>query len=397
MSTAGELQALLRFLSKDAKVPLASAMGQVKALQAKDLTTIEKLAKAKQEDMLSLFPEEKMAKQIIAAAKRATKKRGAGETDNATASTPAKKKRKEGGLFAQDVVSPAELEASLSLPESSATEDELASVVLFTNRAPLVLAFALTLLKYTMPEQPLSSRLSLAQGYVSTTSRARGVNLGIVSGKSAEEEGFGEGQPIVNVMGKELRVLRRWGYQWRSQREEGTEDTSQTKKLEEMNQEDKEQEEQNGMNEQPALWALDLEALKKANTIGPVVADTTSGNHGNLPIYTPQSARAYILKSFDSAPASGSDSSKGKKLSAASKAEEKERNLGKLLHALDLLYSSWAETIGPDELNKRTWGWYVKVRPDVPNGVAGWGGKNEVKLADILNLRRTVTLLGHTM
>ncbi len=37
MSTAEELQALLRFLSKDAKLPLAIAMSKVKALQSAGL------------------------------------------------------------------------------------------------------------------------------------------------------------------------------------------------------------------------------------------------------------------------------------------------------------------------------------------------------------------------
>ena len=39
MSTAQDIQALLRFLSQDAKVPLAQAMGTVKALQQAGLGT----------------------------------------------------------------------------------------------------------------------------------------------------------------------------------------------------------------------------------------------------------------------------------------------------------------------------------------------------------------------
>lgn len=38
MSTKSELQALLRFLSQDAKVPLPTAMGKVKELQEANLT-----------------------------------------------------------------------------------------------------------------------------------------------------------------------------------------------------------------------------------------------------------------------------------------------------------------------------------------------------------------------
>jgi hypothetical protein len=77
-----------------------------------------------------------------------------------------------------------------------------------------------------------------------------------------------------------------------------------------------------------------------------------------------------------------------KKKSAAALDAEKEKNLGLLLGALDMLFGSWAEHISRDELDRRAWGWYVQVRPDVDSGVAGWGGKGEVKLADIVKLRR---------
>lgn len=39
MASTGDLQALLRFLSQDAKVPLAQAMSKVKELQAAKLNT----------------------------------------------------------------------------------------------------------------------------------------------------------------------------------------------------------------------------------------------------------------------------------------------------------------------------------------------------------------------
>ena len=38
MTTNSEIQGLLRFLSKDAKVPLPAAMGKVKELQKANLT-----------------------------------------------------------------------------------------------------------------------------------------------------------------------------------------------------------------------------------------------------------------------------------------------------------------------------------------------------------------------
>jgi hypothetical protein len=131
-----------------------------------------------------------------------------------------------------------------------------------------------------------------------------------------------------------------------------------------------------------------LEALKKSNTLGSVPALGKANVEGstNLPIHTPQAARAYLLKAFDTPPAASKETSK--KSSAATKATEKERNLGMLLRALELLYESWSASLTPDELDKRTWSWYVRVRPDVADGAAGWGGKNTVKLADILALRK---------
>jgi hypothetical protein len=39
MASAAEVQSLLRFLSQDAKLPLAQAMGKIKQLQDAKLTT----------------------------------------------------------------------------------------------------------------------------------------------------------------------------------------------------------------------------------------------------------------------------------------------------------------------------------------------------------------------
>lgn len=381
--SANDLQTLLRFLSQDAKIPLGSAMAKVKELQTAGLDSPETIAKSKADDMKHIFPDEKLAKQILAAAKRVAKKRAAGED----LSRPSSKKSKhnDGSFFSKEALQAEDLEASLELPPNTADEEELAETVLFTNRAPLALAFVFTLLKHTMPEQPLSSRLSLAQGYISITSRARAVYLGIESGKSAEEEGYGEGTPSVLITGKEVKVLRRWGYEWKkdghkaSESELASKDQREHSQVENASREDTE--------EQPALWALDLEALKRSNNHEPIIS-TKQNNRGyksDLPIYTPQSARAYLLKAFDTAVASTDD--KPKKTSAAARMAEKERNLGKLLAALDMLYASWVPTLSPEDLDKRTWGWYVKVRPDVAEGAAGWGGKNNLRLADILALR----------
>ncbi|KAK4493979.1 hypothetical protein PRZ48_015165 [Zasmidium cellare] len=360
--SASDLQALLRFLSQDAKVPLATAMGKVKDLQNANLDSPEKLAKAKADELKPMFEDEKVRKQIISAAKRVSKKRAAGDDG-----VPTPKKKRNESLFSDEPLSPAQLEESLKLPYSDLDEEKLSKTILFTNRAPLVLAFLVILLKHTMPEQPLSSRLSLAQAYVSITSRSRAVYLGIENGKSAEEEGFGEGQPVVDVGGKEIKVLRRWGYEWK-------EDSTPQKEDQDTNA---------GAEEKPALWALDLEALKKSGNEKQPAA-TAVGTHSNIPIYTPQSARSYLLKAFDNPQ---SDNATSKKPTVAVKAAQKEQNLGKLLSSLDLLYDAWGQALSPDELDKRTWNWYVKVRPSVEDGVAGWGGKNELRLADILDLR----------
>lgn len=107
-----------------------------------------------------------------------------------------------------------ELEDSLTLP---LVEDEevIRGTTLTTNRAPLFLAFAVELLRFTMPEQPPSSRLSLAQGVVSANSRSKAVSLGIEKPPTdSERMAAPEGQPKVRIMGRDIPVLKRGGYQW---------------------------------------------------------------------------------------------------------------------------------------------------------------------------------------
>ncbi|SLM34871.1 Impact family [Lasallia pustulata] len=404
MSTAAEIQALLRFLTQDAKVPLPTAMSKVKELQKANLASLITLAKSDVPGILAIFPDEKIAKQILNAAKRINKKRS---SSDATEAQPKRKRT----IAADAAMTPAAIEEALALPEVTISDEKLVQTVLHTNRAPLVLAFAVTLLKYTMPEQPLSSRLSLAQAVVSVNSRSKAISLGIEKGNSAEEEGWGQGQPKVRIMGRDIRVLKRWGYDWRegarTRHEDGAESQNTIKGREAAKQEDiadsqdtikadqsqivntETAHKEPGQSEsEPALWGLDLEALRSSN--GPLSAGAQCRHTSGLPIYTAQSARSYLLKSFATAPpqAAGSENSPRKKQSAASAAAEKERNLGLLLHSLDLLYSSWARALGKDELDRRAWSWYVRVRPEVQNGVAGWGGRGEVPISEILGLRR---------
>ncbi|KAF2791222.1 hypothetical protein K505DRAFT_376957 [Melanomma pulvis-pyrius CBS 109.77] len=366
MASPQDIQSLLRFLAQDAKVPLAQAMGAVKQLTENGIITPADIAKSELGIIKSVFGDDKVTKQVLAAAKRISKKRGPGD---ASVATPVKKAKPSYG----EPLSPAQFEDSLALPGVDLDETELSKAIVYTNRAPLVLAFAVTLLKYTMPEQPLSSRLSLAQAVVSVNSRTKAASLGLETGKSAEEEGWGDGQPVVNVMGREIRVMKRWGYQWDAKEEEGG--TQETVK------------EEPSSTEEPALWGVDLEALKKSN--GPVTVNSRHTSTSQLPIFTAQSARAYLLKSFYSPkPTSVNEESNPKKKKNASIVAEKERNLALLLSALELLFTSWSSVLTKDDLDKRAWGWYVRVRPEVESGVAGWGGKGNVKLSDILALRR---------
>jgi hypothetical protein len=308
--------------------------------------------------LASIFGDDKTAKQIANAAKRAGKKRAAGPSAE---QLPAAKKKR-----AHQSPTPQDEEAALALPAAITDEAALRAAVLTTNRAPLVLAFAVAVLQYTMSAQPLSSRLSLAQALVALNSRSKAVSLGIEGGASAEEEGWGTGRKGVKVLGREVRVLRRIG--WRAQSGGESKD------------------EEGGEGE--ALWGLDLEALRKSSGVD-VKDGTGVASSYQLPIHTPQSARNYLLKAFDSAPASAAPSTSTKSPTKASTTRaEKEHNLALLLGALHLLFASWSPTLDADELDRRAWGWYVRVRPVVPDGVSGWGARGAVRLADILDLRR---------
>ncbi|KAF1932845.1 uncharacterized protein M421DRAFT_1428 [Didymella exigua CBS 183.55] len=386
MSSAQEVQSLLRFLSQDAKLPLAQALGKVKDLQAAKLVTPEAIAKSNIEAIRTIFEDEKIARQVLNASKRVSKKRSISDASG-PASAPAQSVKKIKPLYGQPL-SPSEIEASLALPEAIHSEDALKSKVIFTNRAPLVLAFTVALLKFTMPEQPLSSRLSLAQAVVSMNSKTKAVHIGIDSGKTAEDEGWGEGQPIIRIMNREVRVMKRWGYEWEvppSPANVKKEESAQGIVKEEASTQgtlvgDNEQPKAN----EPALWGIDLEALKRANS-GP----NTHKGSSQLPIHTAQGARAYLLKSFETPKAASTDAEAALvKRTAASLTAEKKRNLGMLLGALELLYQSWAQVLSTEDLDRRAWGWYVRVRPEVASGQAGWGGKGTVKLSDILELRR---------
>ncbi|MCJ1473803.1 hypothetical protein MMC13_002454 [Lambiella insularis] len=382
MATKSEIQDLLRFFAQDAKVSLQLAMPKIKELQAGGLATISQLANSEAKTIADIFHDEKIAKQIISAAKRVSKKR---KSSDGLSVVPVKKAKR---ASEDEPLTAAAIEESLALPHVEVGMDDLVTTVLYTNRAPLVLAFATSLLKYTMPAQPLSSRLSLAQAVVSANARSKAVSVGLEKGSSAEADGWGLGQPKVKVMGREVHVLKRWGYNAREDADISNEkDQTQVKEEQrEVSQATLQGDESvQGAEKEPALWGLDLEAMRLASR--PALQKQQEHATGSLPIHTAQSARAYLLKSFASPPTDAVSGSSVKKKSAGI-AAEKERNLALLLNALDMLYSSWAPFISAEELDRRAWSWYVQVRPEVENSAAGWGGKGQVKLSDVLGFRR---------
>lgn len=257
-------------------------------------------------------------------------------------------------------------------------------MAIVVNRAPLVLAFAVCVLKYTMPEQPISSRLSLAQAVVSANSRAKAVSLGLESGKSAEQEGWGEGQPGVNVLGREVKVLKRWDYNPR----EG-EPTGESRPQDDVVAPSDDvlgRPVPENSDSLPPFWGVDLEALRNSHDKSAGGATKASKP---LPIFIPESARSYLLKSFSEFTDESNRHQASPKRKSISQIEaERETCLGHLLRAIDIVCQSWASTLEKEELDRRAWGWYMRVRPEVKTGYEGWGQKGSVKLSDILALQR---------
>lgn len=340
------------------------------------------IAKSTLKSILLIFPDEKLAKQVHNAAKRISNPKKRVATSSVANNSPITKRRRS-GTTAENRTSQKDTEAELALPTTQTPETELLGVVIQTNRAPLVLAFAVILLKYTMPEQPLSSRLSLAQAVVSVNSQSKARSIGLESGKSAEDEGWGKGQPKVRVMGREIAVMRRGRYAVGEKVEE--EDGQETVDRITDNEQD-----------HTSYWGLDLEALRKSN--GPLIVGENANGRAGLPIYSAQAAKNYVSRSFavteternpEKANVKTESSSGQKKLTAAQVLAKKEEAAAMLLKTIDMLFESWTTTLGKEDLDRKAWSWYLQVRPDVAQGQAGWGQRGHVKLEDILNLRRT--------
>ncbi|KAG5929699.1 hypothetical protein E4U53_002392 [Claviceps sorghi] len=229
MSGHGDIRELLRMLTSR-KVPMMTAMGHIKALQSQNYRSIEQIAQAPLSALEAAIPDAKLAKSFHAACKSHGKgagKRAAGP-DNAGTDTPsAKKLRLEPHKRDLDygTMSADELEAALELP-LDLDEEVIRQTTIVTNRAPLVLAFAVEVLRFTMPEQPPSSRLSLGQAVVSANSRSKAMSIGIEKRPPAgREERISDGQPKVRVLGREVAVLKRGGYTWIPAADEATAST----------------------------------------------------------------------------------------------------------------------------------------------------------------------------
>ncbi|KAI0009187.1 hypothetical protein F4779DRAFT_617883 [Xylariaceae sp. FL0662B] len=224
MVSQQDLQELIRLMTVGMKVPIKDALLRVKALQANDLRSIQQIAECPLSRVQSAIKDPKAARSLHNACKARLKNPAAATavkrpgSDLGSSSKRPKPSEDTGFLGGPEPVSPQEFEASFTLPVET-DEKIISDTVLLTNRAPLVLAFAVELLRYTMPEQPPSSRLSLAQAVVSANSRSKAVSIGIEKGPSADEEGWGQGQPKVTIMGREVTVLKRGGYEWKGDEE----------------------------------------------------------------------------------------------------------------------------------------------------------------------------------
>lgn len=364
MAAAAEVQSLLRFLTKDARLPLPEAMPKIHPLRKLDLNTPDKIALAQNADLKVVFTDEKVLKQVVNAAKRISNpKKNVSKSRNATSP--------------QHSVS-GDLEASLQLPKTDRTEETLQTVNIETNRAPLFLAFTLTLLNYTHPEQPISSKLSLAQAVVSAGAQSKAKSIGLTSGPTAEEDGWALGQPKIRIMGREVAVMRR-----HTALEAQPEDKRSILVAEDQQHDQHE-----------AFWGIDLEALRKSN--GPLIAGKNSKGQTGPPIHTPQSARNYLLKSMDlvqevdELDAKEPKSPKTKKPTSAEIVQRKEDAAAMVLKAIDVVCASWKDTLTLDELDRRAQSWYSLTRPEVKQGQAGWGQRGQVSLADILRLKRPI-------
>ncbi|KAK6537493.1 hypothetical protein TWF694_011678 [Orbilia ellipsospora] len=407
-----DIQNLLRFLTGPAKLPLRDAMGKAKPLLTDGLSSPDLIAKSSLDKLLKIFPDEKVAKQVLSAAKRVTKpqptskKRSSSTTDDGSQNldespiSPSKRRRAN-PTPTIDTLKPQTWETGLELPSLIKNEDQMSIATVTTNRAPLLLAFAVISLGYTHPWLPMSSRFSLAQGLLELTAASKAKNIGILREGDGKDEELEEGYKRVRVLGKEIPVLRRWDVAAGVTTTENETDAERQEKNQ-MQQRGKNDGKStvdasinlgNGANvskddesagnvatsiassstgtgtgihragapsvsyDEPIYWALSPKLLANPPTASKL-------NPSALPIQLPHAAHSYLVRSFS------------------------KEMLPLVLGALHMVYESWVHSLDSAELDRRGWGWYCRVRPSVEDGPEGWGGKGVVRLKDILSLRK---------
>ncbi|KAK1524277.1 uncharacterized protein CCOS01_09364 [Colletotrichum costaricense] len=209
MASQHDLQELLRVITSRKGVTMMAAMGQVKALQTVELRSIQQISDAPLDLVERGLGDSKSAKALQTACKTHLKRANTKRSGDHLSSPSGKRPKSyhpsdNSGGPAQSVE---EMEAALSLSVVT-DEKEIAEASIYTNRAPLMLAFVLELLRHTMPMQPMSSRLSLAQAVVSANSKSKAISIGLTKAAN-EDSSWGEGQPKVNIMGRAIAVLKR--------------------------------------------------------------------------------------------------------------------------------------------------------------------------------------------
>ncbi|KAL0934207.1 uncharacterized protein CTRU02_211006 [Colletotrichum truncatum] len=210
MASQNDLQELLRLITAR-KVPMMTAMSQVKALQGVNLRSIQQIADAQPDVIERALGNSKTAKSLQSSCKSYLKLPNSKREGDSTSNNPSAKRLRTAQYADTSTEhksqSVKEQEGALALPLVT-DEDEIARASIYINRAPLMLAFGVELLRFTMPQQPLSSRLSLAQAVVSANSISKAAILGLDS-VLRDDISWNEGQPKVTVMGRSIAVLKR--------------------------------------------------------------------------------------------------------------------------------------------------------------------------------------------
>ncbi|KAI0181018.1 hypothetical protein GGR52DRAFT_522587 [Hypoxylon sp. FL1284] len=218
MAVCPEPYELVRVLTT-CRVSVRNAVIQAKALQEKNLRSVQQIAEAPLSVVQAAISNPKTARSLherCITLKDQNLSTGSKRPRTSPQSRTSKRPRtSESTGFSDDqpLTSPAELEASLSLPVET-DEGLIRRTTLVTSRGPLLLVFVVELLRYTMPEQPPSSRLSLAKAFANESLGNKATSTGFAKGMRAAEEGWGSGQPTVTIMKRNVIVLKRGGYDW---------------------------------------------------------------------------------------------------------------------------------------------------------------------------------------